>query len=185
MKVIAKMAPKYYSGIGSRRTPPDVMDLMKRIASRLELVYGYILRSGAADGADSAFSSGCTIKEVFLPWKNFNGSASTLFNISDEAMTLASELHPGWLKLSEGAKKLMSRNCYQILGENLNSPVDFVLCWTPDGAQTHAQRSFSTGGTGQAISLADKYSIPVFNLKNPKALQELKKLLLKSEVSTV
>ena len=38
----------------------------------------------------------------------------------------------------------------------------FVLCWTPDGAVEETSRR--TGGTGQAIRLANKFNIPVFNL---------------------
>ena len=60
----------------------------------------------------------------------------------------------------------MARNVYQILGLDLNTPVDFVICWTPCGSQTDKQRSIKTGGTGLAISLADSLGIKVYNLAN-------------------
>ena len=45
---------KYYTGIGSRETPKDIMQLMSKLAYKLASE-GYILRSGAAQGADTAF----------------------------------------------------------------------------------------------------------------------------------
>jgi predicted Rossmann fold nucleotide-binding protein DprA/Smf involved in DNA uptake len=48
----------YYAGIGSRQTPEDVLKIMKTIGSFM-VHKDYILRSGAADGADTAFEQGC------------------------------------------------------------------------------------------------------------------------------
>lgn len=42
---------KSYAGIGSRETPPNMKPLMELIAQKME-EKGYILRSGAAMGAD-------------------------------------------------------------------------------------------------------------------------------------
>ena len=50
-------AKKYYAGIGSRKTPKDICELMTRVARYLYFK-GYTLRSGAADGADTAFEIG-------------------------------------------------------------------------------------------------------------------------------
>lgn len=66
--------PWYYAGVGSRETPEDVLQLMRQFAIKLANL-GWVLRSGGAPGADSAFEAGC--KEVqgrmsiFLPWKGF------------------------------------------------------------------------------------------------------------------
>lgn len=58
----------------------------------------FILRSGGASGADSAFENGCDIqngkKEIYLPWKNFNNNSSKLYYISDKAKQIAKEFHP-------------------------------------------------------------------------------------------
>ena len=154
---------KTYAGIGSRRTPPEVLLIMFNIASELEDL-GFTLYSGAAPGADRAFSDGCDNKIEFIPWKGFNDCVTGIVSVSSEAMELAVSLHPAWDKLSQGAKKLMARNCHQILGIDLKSPVDFVLCWTPDGAET--KTGYNTGGTGQAIRLAIQQNIPVINMFN-------------------
>lgn len=161
-----------YAGIGSRKTPPAVLHTMKRIAERLE-DRGYTLRSGGADGADKAFESGCLRKEIFLPWPGFNGNDSSLNSPSAKASEVAAAVHPVFSRLSDAAKKLMARNSHQILGADLRSPVDFVVCWTPDGAESERERTPETGGTGQAIALASRWGIPVFNLARPDALQRI------------
>jgi hypothetical protein len=54
---------KYYAGIGSRETPSDVCSQMTELAKQLD-AENWILRSGGAKGADSAFENGA-INSVF------------------------------------------------------------------------------------------------------------------------
>lgn len=158
---------KRYAGIGSRETPQVVLDLMTKIAVYLN-DEGYVLRSGGADGADKAFESGAgELKEIFLPWKGFNGSNS-LFYIDKSfyratAYKMASQFHPAWDKLNYGAQKLMARNTYQVLGKDLKSPSEFIVCWTKGGKEI--------GGTAQAIRIAKHYEIKVYNLGLEKDLE--------------
>lgn len=165
---------KAYAGIGSRKTPPDVLAKMRIVAQRME-ARGYILRSGGADGADSAFEAGVkSLKEIYLPWPGFNNNPSTRSEPSSQAMEIAKAIHPAWDRLSDGARKLQARNSHQILGMDLRSPVHFVVCYTPDGCESDADRNFDTGGTGQAITLADAWKIPIFNMAKPDALVRLR-----------
>lgn len=156
-----------YSGIGSRQTPDDVLELMERIARKLA-AEGWTLRSGHAEGADYAFEKGASGKaEIFLPWATFN-SHLPVFGLrhdrpSRDAAAVARDLHPAWESLSDGGRILQARNAHQILGRELNDPVSFVICWTPDGATTETDRR--TGGTGGAIRLAAYRGITVFNLQ--------------------
>lgn len=69
------MTTKTYAGIGARKPPDEVKGLMAEVARRLDRI-GYTLRSGAAEGADMAFESGATRKEIYLPWAHFNGHPS-------------------------------------------------------------------------------------------------------------
>jgi hypothetical protein len=120
---------------------------------------GYILRSGAAEGADRAFEKGVqdeSLKEIFLPWLGFNGHKSEHYKMTTAGFFVGEKYHPRWHSLTDSAKRLMVRNGYQILGDALQDPVEFVLCWTPDGKKT--------GGTAQAIRIAEDYGIPVINL---------------------
>ena len=48
----------YYSGIGSRTAPKDVLVMMEKIG-RILAQKGFILRSGAAEGCDTAIEKGC------------------------------------------------------------------------------------------------------------------------------
>lgn len=150
---------KKYAGVGSRETPPDILKMMAEIAERLAS-YDWLLRSGGADGADLAFEAGCDkvggLKEIFLPWQGFNKSSSTLHAPSQDALILASTIHPAWDRLSYGGRKLHGRNCHQVLGEDLNDPIDLLVCWTPKGKDT--------GGTATAIKIARMYKIKIINL---------------------
>ena len=174
-----------YAGIGSRSTPDPVLQVMRKVAHRLSEL-GYTLLSGGAAGADSAFEEGCRQsacaseaekqgcfgkKEIYLPWPGFRHlqGRHCITLPSAEAFRVAEVIHPAWKRLNDTAQALMARNSHQILGADLRSPVDFVVCWTPDGCETEAGRSRTTGGTGQAIALADRWGIPVVNLAHGKA----------------
>ncbi len=147
------------TGIGSRYTPEDVLQRIDRLAIRFARA-GWLLRSGGADGADLAFETGFIVgngaMEIYLPWRKFNGNQSLLYTVSDEALEMASEIHPAWSKCGRGARLLHGRNCYQILGRNLNRPSDVVVCWTKGGKLV--------GGTRTALVLAEKHDIPIINL---------------------
>lgn len=175
---------KVYAGIGSRETPSEILFLIGQIAHSLAKK-GWVLRSGGAPGADTYFESGCDSangeKEIYLPWKGFEKNPSK-YIVQDWTMEIAAKYHPAWAGLSQGMKKLHSRNVHQILGFEGNDPSAFVVCWTPDGCETHEDRRSKTGGTGQAISIATDYAkIPVFNLYNSDALERLKAYLKKVE----
>ena len=148
-----------YTGVGSRSTPHDILQLMANIAVYLA-EQNWVLRSGAADGADRAFEKGCDyakgIKEIYLPWKDFNASPSKLYPPTKEAFDLASTIHPAWPKLKMGAKKLHARNTYQVLGWYLDKPSDLLICWTEEGKDI--------GGTATALKLARQHGIRIINL---------------------
>lgn len=144
-----------YAGVGARETPPDILALMARAAVRLEQ-RGYRLQTGDAKGADAAFRGAVSNKIVF-----------TARDATERVRLIAKEIHPAPGRLWNKALDLMARNTFQVFGADLQTPVDFVLCWTPDGCTSHSSRSPATGGTGQAISLASLKGIPVFNLHNP------------------
>jgi hypothetical protein len=160
---------KYYAGIGSRETPIEILKLFTQVGKFLANK-SYILRSGHAEGADSAFEYGCDMvsgsKEIYIPWKRFGGSDSELVVQEGRAFEIAKEFHPNWNKLSDGAKKLQARNSHQVLGKDLNTPSDFIICWTKNGK--------GTGGTGQAIRIAKHYNIPIFDAGGYDDIDEVK-----------
>lgn len=93
---------KTYAGIGSRDTPKDILRRMTNIAYKLQ-EKGYTLLSGGADGADTAFELGAgKLKEIYLPWNNFNGHEVDNINYflyKDEATEIAKKFHPVWNEL--------------------------------------------------------------------------------------
>ncbi len=156
-----------YTGIGSRSTPQNVIFQMEDLSKYL-CGCGWVLRSGGAKGADQAFERGadaaCRRKEIFLP----SGE------IPDQAYEIAAQHHPAWGGLPPYVKKLHARNVQQILGQNLELPSKFVICWTPDGAETKTTKE--TGGTGQAIRVANTYNVPVYNLANEGRFDDVKEI---------
>jgi len=177
----------YYTGVGSRETPGDILNLMRDFGEAFAK-RGWVLRSGAADGADQAFEEGAKRDrmtahnmEIYLPWPKFNGHGSTLHLVHGDshgrAAEIAASVHPRWNKLSPAVRNLHMRNVYQVLGRDLATPSMFLVCWTPDGCESKAERTEFTGGTGTAIELAYNYHVPIFNLANKGRLSQLYGLL--------
>ncbi len=167
---------RFYTGVGSRETPPEVLQTMRELAHDLARC-GWVLRSGGADGADSAFEQGCLEAQgdshIYLPWRGFNRNASPLFGVDEAALTLAATVHPAWDRLQQGPRKLHARNCYQVLGSALDVPSELTVCWTPDGCEQGARRSRETGGTATAIVLSERSGVPVYNLRNATSVTRL------------
>ena len=173
-----KLDAPFYCGVGSRDTPPDILQLMEAIAVELR-ENGYVLRSGHADGADKAFERGSAgINQIWLPWQGFNYvdeenfPKEGHFHIRDNWMAdkVAAYHHPNWKACADGVRKLLTRNVYQVLGPGLGvvqqeTMSKFVVCWTKDGK--------ASGGTGQAIRIAEGYKIPVFNLQHTDGFEKL------------
>jgi hypothetical protein len=160
-----------YTGVGSRETPTEILEMMEYVAYRLGFM-GWTLRSGCAPGADSAFENGaneaCKSRpdfspkpELYLPWPDFEGRTEDQVartHPQKEAFAIAAEHHPAWHGLKQGAKALHARNVHQVLGPDVTAPdfSKYIICWTPDGK--------GGGGTGQAIRIAQHHGIPVFDL---------------------
>ena len=167
-----------YAGVGSRETPDQIIKLMRDIAVVLAQ-RGWVLRSGLAGGADQAFHLGATIangrQENYIPWKGFNGANAQAIVAPDlpnwkDALRISRQFHPAWGRCSEGAKKPHGRNLYQIVGKDLNLPVDCVVCWTKNGQEI--------GGTAQAMRIAKHLEIPIFNLFFDDHINKLNEFIL-------
>lgn len=176
--------PLYYTGVGSRKTPPEILDVMRKLGAYLAQ-RGIILRSGAADGADTAFEEGCdmvnrNLKQIFLPWNGFNNRTDREVGvitkidpkIEAQAIKIAQEIHPAWDALKQGAKKLHTRNIYQGLGPEISRPSNFLV-----GYAELDKNGMPKGGTRTAIQLAVKYNIRNYNLFKKEDLQRVVKLL--------
>lgn len=173
------MTVLFYSGIGSRETPPEYLELMTMLARKLASE-GWMLRSGGAPGADSAFEDGTPAAQrvIYLPWRGFNerwnGVVPEAFSNYMEAEKIARRLHPAWDNLKRGARALMTRNIYQILGDDLRSPSRSVICWASNPKFDGEGRVVDVkGGTGQAVRLAAEHNIPVYHLGVPEHMNRM------------
>ena len=170
---------KFYAGIGSRKTPIEVLPQIEKIGSFLAR-NSYALRSGGAKGADQNFEKGCDLfqgkKEIFHPDDLF-------FPLHTWATDLASEVcweYP--LEKMKGYNiKLITRNMYQVFGLESSfeerKPVDFVVYWSLGDPLMKGSES---GGTRYAVRVANQYGIPTFNLRTEfkefaSLLREIKK----------
>jgi len=155
---------KYFSGVGSRETPPDICKQMTEIARFLE-DKGYTLRSGLAIGADVSFSGGVYKNaQIWLPspeynrefrWKHANHDYRVIGDHDGEAYRSVSQFHPNPQAISPFAWKLMMRN-YRILVGDGEPNSRFVICWTKDGK--------ASGGSGQLMRIAESMKIPIYNM---------------------
>jgi hypothetical protein len=134
----------YYAGIGNRQISIEVYNLIKRYAEYFNK-QGYILRSGGAMGADTAFEEGSDDKNIIY----------TANHASLHSMDYASNFHPAWDKCNDYARKLHGRNAMIIMGSDLRSPVSFVICYAKDE---------NKGGTSLGIRIARANNIPIINL---------------------
>lgn len=177
---------KFYTGVGSRETPDDILKMMTRLGKKLASE-GWTLRSGGAVGADAAFEFGwfdwfvsqtpwpsAPQAEIFLPWNGYNGhdrdgcfGANILPDEDDKGLSIvaegiAAQMHPNWGACKQGARKMHARNVYQVLGQDLKTPSKMLVAWTK---LTKAGQPM--GGTATAIRLAEKHNIACFNLNKP------------------
>lgn len=188
---------KSYAGIGSRETPKHIQLVMAELAYYLAK-QGWMLNSGGADGADLAFQIGCEkfckehkksfaeYQQIFLPWDGFNSlkvredNGCYVYKKDTVPIDLIKELHPSpnSILAKSSVTALMSRNAYQVLGMDLKTPVKMIICYS-------SQTIFDdkglikdvAGGTGQAVRIAYKYHIPVFNLAISEHLLRIENML--------
>jgi hypothetical protein len=179
----APVPSRAYAGIGSRETPPDVLALMEALAEKLA-GEGFRLRTGLSPGADQAFYRGALRVageiELYLPWPSFEAEARAdaggdrvleLPQPSAAAFELSRAFHPQWETLELTERRLLARDAHELLGADLKSPAQLVVCWTADGSRDG--RELFGDGTGQALRIAHHHGVPVRNLARPQDAEEL------------
>lgn len=165
----------FWTGVGSRKTPAVICELMTLFAATKRGT----MRSGAAEKADEYFEAGAVNTEIYLPWPNFMGHKTGIHDYSRAqikfAEKIAQEVYPVVIR-NQTHMKLFRRNVFQVVGladskKNI-TPSSFLLCWTPDQCTNAATYKFgTTGGTGIAIMVAEKFGVPVFNMSIPDHLE--------------
>ena len=161
--------------IGSRKAPKLYRDMGTDIAMCLAR-QGIEMISGGAIGMDKAFEKGYTLTHnrylcnIVLPTPTFGGydlSHSNVTCIQDYPENiirvcdrLIKEIHPYYDEIEKGSFAYWAhiRNCVQVLGLDLMSPVDEVFLWAPPNGIG------VKGGTNTAFRIAQANGIPCWNL---------------------
>ena len=149
-----------YTSVGSRETPTEELMLQSKFVYLLNRA-GALVRTGDCKLGGDLYTRHSV---------KFHPEAIEVYSpkdVSQAALDLAAKFHPYWHNCKDYHRLLHARNGYQVLGPLLNDPSSFMLCYTASGAITHEERLANfkaTGGTGQAIALAEAHRVPVFNL---------------------
>jgi len=109
---------------------------------------GYTLNSGNAIGCDQAGERG-------FDRGGFPKNIRKAKHATEDAIVVASQFHEAWYMCTDYVRQLHGRNSMIILGDDLKSPVDFVLCYATSEIK---------GGTALGIKIARANGVPVFNL---------------------
>lgn len=160
--------------IGSRKAPEDMCNLFTELGAEIR-ERGWWARSGHAVGIDYASELGAKKNcIVYLPWETFNEEYPLVGRprtspLRDEVLEIVYRHEAYAAEQSQGVKRIKSRNVYQVLGEDLKSPSDLVICWTEEGK--------IIGGTGLAIKIAREAEIPIINVGNSKVEKNFDSIL--------
>ena len=151
------------AGIGSRALNGARLDICRRLGAFIATCGGEI-HSGNAGGADQAFARGGNsvdprLVHLHLPWPNFEARAIHPDNVihlpqeqSGYAET-AAKYHPAWKHLTQGGRKLHTRNVS-------------IVCWPTmkDMVLAFPSNKKGGGGTGQGMRVAEGFDVPVIDL---------------------
>jgi hypothetical protein len=119
--------------------------------------------------------------ELYLPWESFNNHSTQTHAgncyvmrgpLQARAAAIAAEIHPAWDRCSQGAKKLHTRNVFQVLGQDLETPSKFLVAWATVDSEGKPE-----GGTATAWNLAVKHGVKCFNLAIPEHSARIMKFM--------
>lgn len=178
---------RYWTGVGSRSITKEEQELAVYVAETITRRFGMVLRSGAAEGADTAFQKGvCNVNpkycQIWTPWNNFRPKeqhtgfpscsyttpTTEMFEKAREAF-ISTGIIPWFDRMKQGAQKLHGRNFYQVRG-GYGEPLSKVCIYIAD----EDDNGEVSGGTRSAVLLARHYKIPTYNLR----IKEQRGLLL-------
>lgn len=146
--------------IGSRDIDEEQKELAFKIGKSLA-EKGIQVASGNAFGSDEWFGKGVNSVDpelliLYIPWMSYNrvliqeGNKVT-WTLKPEWEKIAEKNHPVWDKLTQGAKKLMTRNVGII--SKSSKVVGFVNGSKPGG-----------GGSGHSFRVAEVLKIPTLDI---------------------
>ena len=167
----------YWTGVGSRRSSPDNRPLMTAFAQAIA-AKGSVLRSGGAVGPDTWFEEGVPppLRRIYVPRASFDRHPRSEDIVPKNrhlmrwmrACSIAEGLHPLGRHMSQDLRELMGLSVFQVLGDDLKTPSQFLVCDAPEIVYDGEGRVVDVdGGTGMAVRVAVLYNVPVFHVAVP------------------
>lgn len=164
---------RLYTGIGARaitgRESIELMELARTLAD-----HRYLPSTGRAVGTDYVIEMGARQvwpsdelgPEIYLPYDGFNGADGKTDPWMIDSVRLPNYAIAEDMVRKNGGQgfKLAAytRSVFEVLGADLNTPVDFVLtCADPKSRKSKEVK----GGTNCAIRIALDHEIPIYNLR--------------------
>lgn len=173
------MLPCWYTGVGSRRAPAEVLRRCTAIAVALERL-GLSLRTGDAIGCDAAFGAGAGGRVIasspgLIERENDSGTRVQVFKptatIGWTVPSLRACLDYGedLLHRPEAHRRLLLRNMRQVLGSQGKDPSRFLVYWTPEPHcvcidRRKSEQTRNAGGTRYAVRRAHLSDVRCFHL---------------------
>lgn len=164
---------KPYIMTSGRDVPKHIVEQMVELSRSIK-ESGYVLRIGGLEGGDNVLGELDKDAELYLPWKNFSDKVSKLYFSTEECLALASKFNAKFNEINNSMRSFLGMYTRMVLGKDLKSRVNFIICWTPDGAEDSSSITTKTGLIAQAIGIASAMKIPVFNLNNADTVNKIK-----------
>lgn len=171
----------YITIVGSRTIPDTHAQMLSDIGC-IQTSRRYCIRSGGAAGSDEAGHQGALRSpifnevgvEIYLPWNGmkrddlptlFHDPSKGIFDASrfpnfEEAERISLRARGSWVGLKQGGIKLHTRNAYQPLGIDLNTPSNAVVLY----AEPIGKGKGVKGGTNTAYQIAASRMIRIINI---------------------
>ncbi len=119
--------------------------------------------------------------EAYLPFKKFNpdlADKATLTNKYELPYQYAAQLYgQRYNDLTPGVRAIFAAKIMAALGIDSDNPVDFLICYSPDGREYMPDRNSKEkidyaklGSLSFYLKMAQKCGIPVYNFKNKDSL---------------
>ena len=189
---------RFVAMVGSRRAPQPILDLMSLTAEVL-CDRGVAITSGDADGCDLASYEGATRSSsfemvgarIYLPWNGIKYEKTgrpqrwadnrvffdaSKFENYEYATELALQARGSFEGLGRGGISMQCRNPYQILLDDLKTPVASCILW----AETIGKQDKVKGGTNTAYQIARKFGVPTINLYTDEGMEKILTFLKKN-----
>lgn len=177
MNSLNKYKHGHYIGVGASTAPDHILNLIFQISLKMALL-GFGLRTQGFTDANRMFYKGAVAgngeAKVYLPWLGADQQANPAFVLpTEEGHANARRKCSTYERMRDSQKKIRAATENLLFGSDTEQPAKFIVCWSPDGAESFEQ---TTGSTGEIIAALDArpfWHMPAFNLQRADSMQNL------------